>query len=74
MNIELNNNRVYLVGKVVSEPVFSHEIYGEGFYDINLEVDRLSSQIDIIPITISEFIGYSQDYDKVSQFRTECLI
>jgi len=54
MNLELNNNRVYLVGKVVSEPIFSHEIYGEGFYDINLEVDRLSSQTDIIPITISE--------------------
>jgi len=54
MNLEFDNNRVYLVGKVTSEPVFSHEIYGEGFYDINLEVDRLSNQTDIIPVTISE--------------------
>ena len=54
MSFEFNNNRVYLVGKVVSEPRFSHEVYGEGFYDVFLEVDRLSEQKDIIPITISE--------------------
>ena len=55
MNFELStNNRVYLCGKIVCEPVFSHEIYGEGFYDINLEVPRLSEQCDIIPITVSE--------------------
>lgn len=55
MNYEMSlNNKVYLCGKVVSEPKFSHEIYGEGFYDINLEVPRLSTQSDIIPITISE--------------------
>lgn len=55
MNFELcNNNKVYLCGKVVSSPTFSHEIYGESFYDINLEVARLSEQRDIIPVTISE--------------------
>ncbi len=55
MNFELSlNNKVYLCGEVVCEPVFSHEIYGEGFYDINLKVQRLSEQSDIIPITISE--------------------
>jgi len=55
MNFELcNNNKVYLCGKVINEPIFSHEIYGESFYDINLEVSRLSEQNDIIPITISE--------------------
>ena len=54
MSFEFNNNRVYLCGKIASEPVFSHEVYGEGFYDINLQVNRLSEQFDIIPITISE--------------------
>ena len=48
------NNKVYLYGKVVSEPEFSHEIYGEKFYDILVEVPRLSEQSDIIPVTISE--------------------
>lgn len=54
MSFEFNNNRVYLCGVVASEPTFSHEVYGEGFYDINLKVDRLSEQFDVIPITVSE--------------------
>ena len=48
------NNHLILVGKIVSEQKYSHEIYGEKFYKIDLEVIRLSSNTDIIPITISE--------------------
>lgn len=48
------NNKVYLSGTIESEPVFSHELYGEGFYEFTLRVPRLSEQIDVIPITISE--------------------
>ena len=48
------NNHLILVGKIVSEKTYSHEIYGEKFYIFNLEVVRLSSTTDIIPITISE--------------------
>ena len=54
MNFEFDNNKVYLCGEVACEPTFSHEIYGEGFYDTTLKVKRLSSQFDYIPITISE--------------------
>ena len=50
----LENNHLILVGKIVSEQKYSHEIYGEKFYSFNLEVIRLSSNTDIIPITISE--------------------
>lgn len=50
----LNNNKVYLTGEIVSKPVYSHEIYGEGFYELMLSVQRLSDYCDIIPITISE--------------------
>ena len=48
------NNHLVLVGKIVSEKNYSHEIYGEKFYVFNLEVIRLSSTVDIIPITVSE--------------------
>lgn len=48
------NNHLILVGKVVSDKKYSHEIYGEKFYVFNLEVVRLSSTVDIIPITVSE--------------------
>jgi primosomal replication protein N len=43
-----------LIGKIASDKSYSHEIYGEKFYVFNLEVIRLSSTVDIIPITISE--------------------
>jgi len=48
------NNCLSLVGKIISDKNFSHEIYGETFYIFNLEVARLSGNADIIPITISE--------------------
>ena len=48
------NNYLALIGKIISDKKFSHEIYGETFYIFNLEVPRLSGNEDIIPITISE--------------------
>ena len=48
------NNIVTLVGKIVSDYTFSHEMYGEAFYTFKLETSRLSDAIDILPITISE--------------------
>ena len=48
------NNYLVLIGKIISDKTFSHEIYGESFYLFNLEVPRLSGHEDIIPITISE--------------------
>ena len=55
MNYEqMNNNRVYLRGKIVSEPTLSHEVFDEKFYEFNLEVPRLSESFDTIPVTISE--------------------
>ncbi len=48
------NNKVYLMGEVHSAPTFSHEMYGEGFYDFTLSVKRLSGQFDLIPVTVSE--------------------
>ena len=55
MNFEqMNNNKAILSGEVVTEPQFSHEMYGEGFYEFNLKVLRLSNTFDIIPVTVSE--------------------
>ena len=50
------NNKVYLYGEIVSEAVFSHEVYGEGFYEFYVKVMRLSGQADILPVTVSERI------------------
>ncbi|MEQ8156010.1 MAG: single-stranded DNA-binding protein [Clostridiaceae bacterium] len=48
------NNKIYLEGTVSSDLEFSHEMYGEGFYSFNMEVQRLSDSVDILSITVSE--------------------
>ena len=55
------NNRVYIMGEIVSEAKFSHEVYGEGFYEFFVKVMRLSGQADILPVTVSERLIKSSD-------------
>jgi len=54
MNEKMKNNNVLLTGKIVSEPEYSHEVYGEQFYNLFLDVNRKSDIADVIPLTISE--------------------
>jgi len=49
-----DNNVVTISGKVATELKYSHEIYGEGFYQFVLDVPRLSDSSDNISVTISE--------------------
>ena len=55
------NNKVYFTGEIVSEATFSHEVYGEGFYELYVRVMRLSGQADVLPVTISERIIEKND-------------
>ena len=86
---EMNNNRVMLTGKVTEEARFSHEVFGEGFYEIKLEVPRLSAQTDTLPVTISErllschdasvgatlsIIGQFRSYNKLEQERSRLML
>lgn len=61
------NNRVYFMGEIVSEATFSHEVYGEGFYEFYVRVMRLSGQADILPVTISERLIKGNDLKIGSQ-------
>ena len=54
MNIDIENNKVYLQGVVYSSPEFNHMVKDEEFYSFLLSVARLSGQSDIIPIIISK--------------------
>lgn len=50
----LENNSIYIAGKIIEECEFSHEVYGEGFYLFKISSERLSDNEDILPITVSE--------------------
>ena len=52
----LENNNVELVGEIVSDFRFSHEVYGESFYFVDLAVKRMSETIDYLPLLISEYL------------------
>jgi single-stranded DNA-binding protein len=72
---QMNNNKVYLRGRIVSELVFSHEVFDEKFYEFQLEVPRLSESFDTIPVTISERlidnrIKFNQTITISGQFRS----
>lgn len=62
MDTNLVNNRIWLEGKVVAKLRFSHEMFGEGFYNFDMEVMRLSDSKDILSVTISERIMLGIDF------------
>ncbi|MDR1531946.1 MAG: single-stranded DNA-binding protein [Clostridiales bacterium] len=50
----LFNNQANISGRIASEFIWSHEVYGEGFYNFTIEIPRLSDAVDLIPATVSE--------------------
>ena len=50
----IENNQVTITGEIISEYQYSHEVFGEGFYYVEVLVNRLSDSADIIPMIISE--------------------
>ena len=72
----IENNKVSVIGEIVSGFSFSHEVFGEGFYMVDVAVSRLSQQADVIPLMISErLVDVSRDYTRqtveaIGQFRS----
>jgi len=70
------NNRVFISGEIVSDAEFSHEVYGEGFYEMFVKVQRLSGQGDVLPVTVSERLIADKDLkigvtvNAIGQFRS----
>lgn len=56
MTTMLTNNNVTLCGTVKGEPTFSHEVFGEKFYEVKLAVKRLSGMDDLLPVSVSEHL------------------
>jgi len=59
----IENNGVTVMGEIISEFTFSHEVFGEGFYMVDVRVKRLSDSYDIIPVMVSErLLDTAADY------------
>lgn len=57
------NNSVTLCGTVLGQPTYSHEVFGEKFYEVTVAVKRLSGQDDLLPVSVSEHLLDGNVYD-----------
>ena len=82
-----NNNQVLLKGKIKELPKYSHTVMGEGFFEMFVEVERLSEEVDILPVTISERLienfkigdeigisGQFRSYNKLENGRSKLML
>lgn len=82
-----NNNRVLLKGKIKELPTYSHTVMGEGFFEMFVEVSRLSNEVDVLPVTISErliegfnigdeigIIGQFRSYNKLENTKSKLML
>lgn len=82
-------NRVYLYGLVVSNPSTSDDYYGSDYCNLQISVQRLSSIVDTIPITIHKdlvnqyniklgdhlgVIGEFRSYNKIENNRSRLML
>jgi len=49
-----DTNNIEIRGIISSDFSFSHEVYGEGFYNFIVGASRLSESVDLLPVTVSE--------------------
>ena len=60
----IENNQVTIMGEIVSGFSYSHEIFGEGFYMVDVRCQRLSESYDVIPVMVSErLLDVTQNYE-----------
>ena len=58
-----DTNIVNLSGELEDDLEFSHEIFGEKFYNTKIKINRLSDCSDILPMTISERLIQEIDFE-----------
>lgn len=52
--MEVQNNKAALTGTIVSDFEYSHEMYGEKFYTVFIESQRLSGNKDVLKAMVSD--------------------
>jgi len=63
IDVKDDTNIVYLRGEIDSNMEFSHEIFGEKYFNTKIKINRLSESYDTLPLTISERLLQEIDMD-----------
>ena len=62
----IENNKVRIVGEIVGQFEYSHEVFGENFYIGQLKIERTSGILDFIPIMVSDrMVDISADWNGI---------
>lgn len=69
VNSQCESNYATISGTITSVPTFSHEVFGEGFYSLYVDVKRLSNSYDRIPVMVSDRLAGIEEY-KVGEYIT----
>lgn len=66
MSRQIENNKVRIVGEIVGQFEYSHEVFGENFYIGQLKIERTSGILDFIPIMVSDrMVDVSADWNGI---------
>lgn len=83
------NNFVEIGGIITDKPEFSHELFDEKFYKLNIESKRLSTSQDVLPVIISErlidinslnigqmvhIVGQFRSYNKQEEVKSKLIL
>ncbi|MDO4283527.1 MAG: single-stranded DNA-binding protein [Clostridia bacterium] len=83
------NNFVEIGGIIIDKPEFSHELFDEKFYKVNIESKRLSGSQDILPVIVSErlididslnignkvhVVGQFRSYNKQEEVKSKLIL
>ena len=71
MDTRFINNHVVLIGKVVSNAEYNHEVFKEKMYRVYLSIERNSGVADVIPVIIPEFLRTPDEIKRGSTLRIE---
>jgi hypothetical protein len=69
ITVKDDTNIVNLRGELEHELEFSHEIFGEKFYNAKIKINRLSDSYDTLPVTVSERLLEEIDFENNKSVR-----
>ncbi|MCF0134199.1 MAG: single-stranded DNA-binding protein [Blautia sp.] len=50
----MENNQVSVVGRILTGFTYSHQVFGEKFYTMDVTIKRMSDSADCLPVLVSE--------------------
>ena len=69
----LNNNSAVISGRVASEYKYYHSTLGEDFFIVDVEVNRKSGEVDVLPVVVSEKLSSIKELKEKIHEKEEAL-